>query len=80
MINLYDILTISNQDYVIGKMIEYNDNMYYLLIEVDKDENLKENQIIAKEVVTNGETGLVKIVDEDEYNNVKDIFVDLLFQ
>ena len=49
---LYDILTIENEKYIISSMVIENNTIYYLLLEIDDDENLNpENaKIILKKV------------------------------
>jgi len=81
MIELYDILTLENEkQYTVVKKLSYNDYEYYFLIEVDENEDLLEEQMIVKKVVVEGEVGVAPITDEEEFEKVKDIFIDMLYQ
>lgn len=81
MIELFDILTLeNNKQYTVVKHLEFNDNDYYFLIEVDNDEELLEEQMIVKKVEIDGEIGVAPIIDEEEFKLVKDLFIDMLYQ
>lgn len=81
MIELYDILTLeNNKDYTVVRELPYNNEEYYFLVEVDKDEELLEEQMIVKKVVVDGEIGVAPIEDEKEFNEVKQIFIDMLYR
>ena len=80
MIELYDILTLeNNKDYTVVRHLPYNNEEYYFLVEVDKDEELLEEQMIVKKVVVDGEIGVAPIEDTEEFNEVKQIFIDMLY-
>lgn len=71
-----DIITLDNQkDYCILKKLEYDYDTYFLLNEIDKDENLLNKQIIMKLF---GEKEMILVTDSEEYNKIKDIFISLL--
>ena len=81
MIELYDILTLeNNKEYTVVKILPYNNNEYYFLIEIDKDEELLDEQMIVKKVEVNGELGVALITDEKEFKEVKEIFINMLYQ
>ena len=80
MIELYDILTLeNNKDYTVVRHLPYNNEEYYFLVEVDKDEELLEEQMIVKKGVVDGEIGVAPIEDTEEFNEVKQIFIDMLY-
>ncbi len=63
-----DILTLDNgKDYVITKVLEYNDRCFLLLIEVNKDENLLDDKLIV-EKVNDGKTEFLQIIDDERLN------------
>ena len=71
-----DIITLDNENaYCILKKIEYDYDTYFLLNEVDKDENLLSNQIIMKCL---NEKEMVVVSENEEFNKIKDIFISLL--
>jgi hypothetical protein len=78
-IELYDILTLEDdKDYTVANMASYNDFEYLYLIEVDKDENIiEDNQMIVKRVFQNGEEHVMEVTDEKELESVSKIFFDL---
>ena len=81
MIELYDILTLeNNKNYTVVKHLPYNNEDYYFLIEVDEEEELLEDQMIVKKVSIDGEIGVAPIMDEKEFKEVKEIFINLLYQ
>ena len=68
---LYDILTLEDgKDYVICKMLSYEGKEYLFLMEVDKDENVLDNQMI---VYKNGDY-LDEIKDKDLYKVISEKF------
>lgn len=67
---LYDILTLENsKDYVITKMLTYNNKDYLLLIEVDNDENLLEEKLVVEKII-DSEGQFVKEIDDDNLKNI----------
>ncbi len=81
-IALYDILTIEenkeDKDYTVANMVEHNDATYLYLIEVDKEENLiEQNQFIARRVMKDGEESVERVTDEKELQEVARLFFDL---
>lgn len=81
-IELYDILTIEgsdgDKDYTVANMIEHNHATYLYLIEVDKEENLIENnQMIARRVLKDGEEAIEVVTDEKEKQEVARLFFRL---
>ena len=51
---LYDILTIENEKYIISSMVIENNTIYYLLLEIDDEENVNsENSKIYKQSTMN---------------------------
>lgn len=80
MIELYDILTLeNNKQYTVIKYLEYNDSEYYLLIEVDENEELLEEKLIVKKIEIDSEIGVAPIADPDEFSEVKEMFVNMLY-
>lgn len=81
MIELYDILTLeNNKNYTVVKHLPYNDNEYYFLIEVDEEEELLDEQMIVKKVEIDGEVGVAPIENEEEFKEIKEIFINMLYQ
>lgn len=81
-LELYKILTIEEEngdkDYTIANMLDYNETTYLYLIEVDKEENLIENnQMIARYVIKDGEEAIEKVTDEKELKEVARMFFEL---
>ena len=80
MIELYDILTLeNNKKYTVVKQLPYNGEEYYFLIEVDDDEELLEDQLIVKKVCIDGEIGVAPIMDDTEFKEIKEIFINMLY-
>lgn len=79
----YKILTIENEkgvelDYTVAKILDYENATYLYLIEVDKDENLIENnQMIVRYVTNNNEDSVEKVTDSKELQEVARLFYDL---
>lgn len=72
----FDIITLENKkEYCIIKMLEYDYDTYLLLNEIDKDENLLSEIVIAKIL---SENEIVLVTDKDEFDNIRDLFVSLL--
>ena len=76
--NLYDIVTLYNKDYVISQQVFYNDKEYLLLIEVDENEDLLEEKLIVEKVKSKEGYGIKEIKDSEIYKEVKSRIVDLL--
>lgn len=76
---LYDIVTLDdNKDYSLVKMEHYHDETYCLFIEVDQDENPKENIIILKKILLPDGTFEFEELEDKELNEVSEIFRDQL--
>lgn len=81
MIELYDILTLeNNKNYTVVKYLPYNEEEYYFLIEVDEEEEILDEQMIVKKVVIDGEIGVAPIEDEEEFKEIKEMFINMLYQ
>lgn len=81
MIELYDILTLeNNKNYTVVKYLPYNEEEYYFLIEVDEAEEILDEQMIVKKVVIDGEIGVAPIEDEEEFKEIKEMFINMLYQ
>jgi len=76
---LYDILTLEDdKDYTIAEMVSHNDSEYLYLIEVDKDENvIEENQKIVRRVIANGEESVEIVTEKEELDELTQIFFEL---
>lgn len=76
---LYDILTLEDdKDYTIAEMVTHNDSEYLYLIEVDKDENvIEENQKIVRRVIANGEESVEIVTEKEELDELTQIFFEL---
>ena len=77
----YDILTLDDgNDYVINKITNYNGKEYFLLIKVDKDENLLDEKLIVEKRL-NGKDYVLATVDDDlVYQTVSAIFTKMLLE
>jgi len=71
--DLYDILTVENIDYVIASFLKQNDSIYYLLVEVDQEENMKLNNIrvMKQSLVNNIDPEMLYPVSKEELAQVK---------
>ena len=78
-IELYDILTLEDdKDYTVASMVTYNDSEYLYLIEVDQEENVKDdNQKIVRRVICDGEDSVEIVTDKDELDAVSKLFFEL---
>lgn len=78
-LELYDILTLEDdKDYTIANMAIYNDSEYLYLVEVDKEENIKEdNQKIIRRVIKDGEDSVEIVTEKEELDAVTKIFFEL---
>lgn len=75
----YDILTLDNgKDYTICQMTDYNSKNYVLLVEVDEDENVLDDKIIAEYNEYNNEIKIVN--DENLYKIISSVFKDMILQ
>lgn len=76
---LYDILTLEDdKDYTIASMVSYNDSEYLYLIEVDQEENVKEeNQKIVRRVISDGEESVEIVTDKEELDEVSKLFFEI---
>ncbi len=77
--NELDIITLNKHDYVIVKMLPYEDKRYVLLEEVDNEENFLNNHIIGKIVIIDGEDAISKVMPNTiEYQNIAKLFYEAL--
>lgn len=76
---LFDIVTLDDdKDYSLIKMETYQDEIYCLFIEVDKEENPLENVLILKKIsLPNGSFELEEL-GEEELLTISEIFRDQL--
>lgn len=78
---LYDILTIENDKYIISSMVIENNTIYYLLLEIDDDENINsENAKIYKQLTINNlePDTLYPVIDEKELSTVTKSLYDAM--
>lgn len=78
---LYDILTIENEKYIISSMVIENNTIYYLLLEIDDDENLNpENAKIYKQSTMNNiePDKLYPVLDENELSKATKSLYDAM--
>jgi len=76
----HDIISLgNNRKYVILEILNHKNNKYLNLIEVDEEENLKEDIKIVK-IVRNSknEYGIDEISDKNELLEVSEIFFTML--
>ena len=79
-IELYDILTIEDKEFIISSFIEYNHNQYFLLNEIDENENPLENvKIVKRSLGINLEPDkLYPVLEEEELVQVKDLLLNAM--
>lgn len=78
--NELDILTLNNnKDYVIGKMLNFKNKEYLLLIEVD-DDNLLEEKLILEKIRVNNKLLLKEISDKLIFKIVSEKFAKMLLE
>ena len=78
---LYDILTIENEKYIISSMVIENNTIYYLLLEIDNEENVNsENAKIYKQSTMNNiePDKLYPVLDEKELSTVTKSLYDAM--
>ena len=78
---LYDILTIENEKYIISSMVIENNTIYYLLLEIDDDENINpENAKIYKQSTMNNiePDKLYPVLDENELSKATKSLYDAM--
>lgn len=78
---LYDILTIENEKYIISSMVIENNTIYYLLLEIDDDENVNpENAKIYKQSTMNNiePDKLYPVLDENELSKATKSLYDAM--
>lgn len=76
-----DILTIDNLKYAVVSKVLFNNAFYYMLSEVDEDENIKSNNLkIYKQIAVNNlePDKLYPIDNIDELNEVTTLLNDSL--
>ena len=75
-IELYDIITLeNNKEYTVLRLLELDENTYYLLSKIDDDEtpNLEELRIV--EIVNNT---LQDITNQTKLEELKELFISSL--
>lgn len=77
---LYDILTIEDKEFIISSFIEYNHNQYFLLNEIDENENPLENvKIVKRSLGVNLEPDMLyPVLEEEELIQVKDLLLNAM--
>ena len=76
-IELYDILTLSNnKEYTVLRMIDLEDKTYYLLAEIDEEENpiLDEMKIVE----VSGNNILTEVKEESSLKELTELFASAL--
>ncbi len=74
MLEKFDIFTIEDKDFIVLDTLSKNGKTYYMLNEIDKEEELLDNvQIMFEEKDTDGEMGLAF---EDDKAVLKDLSID----
>lgn len=79
--NELDILSLSNnKDYVIGKVLNFRNKDYLLLIEVDNDDNLLDEKLILEKSKVNNTLLLKEISDTLIFKIVSQKFAKMLLE
>ena len=76
---LLDIVSINQNDYVIAKMITLEDKDYVLLEKIKDEEVLENERFIGQVVVKNGKDAILVVSNKDssEYKNVSRLFFEI---
>ena len=77
---MHDIITLgNNKSYTISEILDYSENKYLYLIEVDENEELLEETRIVKVIAdTNGNYGVEDIENVQELKDIQEIFIELI--
>ena len=79
MLEQFDIITLSNKrKYTVAELLKYNNKEYLLLIEVNDNEDLLEDKIIAEKVKTSKGYGIKSVNDEKILIIISDKFIEML--
>lgn len=75
-IELYDIITLeNNKEYTVLRLLELDENTYYLLSEIDDDENPNLEEIRIVEILNNT---LQDITNQTKLEELKELFISSL--
>ena len=75
-IELYDIITLeNNKEYTVLRLLELDENTYYLLSEIDDDENPNLEEIRIVEILNNT---LQDVTNETKLEELKELFISSL--
>ena len=75
-IELYDIITLeNNKEYTVLRLLELDENTYYLLSEIDDDENPNLEELRIVEIVNNT---LQDITNQTKLEELKELFISSL--
>lgn len=76
-IELYDILTLSNdKEYTVLRMIDLEEKTYYLLAEIDEEENPILDEMKIVEVIENNT--LIEVKEESLLKELTELFASAL--
>lgn len=76
-----EILTLNdNKNYVIVKTLEYNTKKYFLLIEIDEEENLLNQKIILEQITIDDNIMFKTINNNYIYQIISEKFAKLLLE
>ena len=76
----YDIISLKGgRRYTISEILDYNNNKYLHLMEVDENEEILDDVKIAKMVKTSDNIyGIEEVTDTEELETVRDIFSGMI--
>ena len=75
-IELYDIITLeNNKEYTVLRLLELDEKTYYLLSEIDNDENPNLEEIRIVEILNNT---LQDVTNETKLEELKELFISSL--
>ncbi len=76
---LLDIVSINQNDYVIAKMVTWEDKDYVLLEKIKDEESLENERFIGQMIVKNGKDAILVVSNKDssEYKNVSRLFFEI---
>ena len=81
MLDKGDIITLSNdQQYVVAELLDYNDQEYLMLFEVDGENLFDQAKFVKTKQINNDEYSIENIENKEELYEIIDLFFPLFEQ
>ena len=81
MLDKVDIITLSNdQKYVVAELLDYNDQEYLMLLEVDGEKVFDQAKFVKTKKLNQEDYSIQNIDNKDELYNIIDLFFPLFEQ